>query len=1149
MYDYEHIKFRHLDVKNGLLHNDVTAIYQDSKGFMWFGTVLGLCKYDGEFFEYYSSENINTDFHLTNNFVTALGEYDNKLFVGTFEGLNVIDLKTNAVTKITKITNLASLKMNYSNSIVSMLPISKDTLWIGGHNGFIKVKIQGDSLLVLTDGVDFYDNRRTFAFAKHKKNNMLVGTMSGLMYYNTTTKSILRLDKLIPEVGATQITSIHPIGIDTFLVTGAQGYYKLMLHEKFEENHKYSIEISRSFDPVIEGKFENTFLMRWVKDIVLDNYNNLWVATPGGLNIVEQHTTPQKIHTYVNVPGCENCLHGDKILSIYTDKSGVIYIGTQGSGLNIFEPYGFKFQPIRDLEAADKFSVLCAKKDVLGNMWIQLNSSTLYYYVTKQNRFIKISGLGYHVFSSMDEDAYHNIWLTSNTSSTSTGGLFLLKNVAKFHKTLNPNDLELEHFSNETFPDFGRDINFGLEVFADKVDTTLWFISNNGGVYHLKYQNNEKLTLVWEIENIERKKYGLSGKRINSVDAGKDGRLFFTVGNEGVFEYNRDHQIFNELFNFKNYKLPPSVNSCDFTFQDSKNRFWIGTYGAGVLQIDGNDPGKYMYYSNNTGLKSNIVASALEDNKGQIWLATSQGISVVSGGKKQVVSYTVNDGLQDNIFSKKVACKMNDSTLFFGGMNGFNIFHTDEVEHKRNKFKPPTVITRIRINGDEFFKQIDNKESIKNSQFVDTLILKSYQNNITFRIATLSFASPEKNKFTYKLENYEKYWNLVTGGRSFVEYNDLKPGEYTFMVRSANADGVWNEDFTTVYIHIDPPFYYRWWFILGCLTIFSLLVWSFSYVRTIRIKKQNLLLEKKVKEQTKELNAQTDQLKHYLADVEHKNGLLQERQLLIEKQSEKLKVQHSALEATNEVLVKQSKDLEKQRDELQDLNNTKTKLFSIIAHDLVNPFNVILGFTEIMYKRFDNYPPEKLKGYIKNTYDSSKTLYALLENLLNWSRSQRGKIAFEPKQIVFYELVSSVTDFLRPLASQKNIQLQIGFDPSVVVFADEHMLHTVLRNLITNAIKFTQNGFVRVHAECNGAKTIVKIEDNGVGMNAELCKSLFAFNTAQSQKGTHGEKGTGLGLVICKDFIEKHNGEIFAQSVEGEGTVIVFTLQNEMHNA
>ena len=230
--------------------------------------------------------------------------------------------------------------------------------------------------------------------------------------------------------------------------------------------------------------------------------------------------------------------------------------------------------------------------------------------------------------------------------------------------------------------------------------------------------------------------------------------------------------------------------------------------------------------------------------------------------------------------------------------------------------------------------------------------------------------------------------------------------------------------------------------------------------------------------------------------------------------------------------------------QLKHLNASKDRFFSIIAHDLRNPFTAVLGFADILAKDAHELNPDEIKEFSSGLYSQSKAIYDLLENLLEWSRIQTGSMKYNPANINLCEFVNELMGVFSSLVSQKKIGLNINCDPGIKVFADENMLSTVFRNLTSNAIKFTnETGSVFINAKEFDDKFVeVSVKDTGVGIPLDAQEKLFKIDEHLSTKGTNNEEGTGLGLILCKDLITKNGGEINMESEEGKGTTFKFTI-------
>ncbi len=235
--------------------------------------------------------------------------------------------------------------------------------------------------------------------------------------------------------------------------------------------------------------------------------------------------------------------------------------------------------------------------------------------------------------------------------------------------------------------------------------------------------------------------------------------------------------------------------------------------------------------------------------------------------------------------------------------------------------------------------------------------------------------------------------------------------------------------------------------------------------------------------------------------------------------------------------------IQNQNKELIKLNTDKDRFMQILAHDLKNPFNSLIGFTDLLLKNFKKYDDEKIEKHLTILNEVSLKTYNLLEELLLWSKSQSGKLPFEPQEIDFMELCQEVLSVLQQTANKKNIQVNCFETEKIILWCDVNMFKTILRNLISNAIKFTNAfGNINIYAEVEDNQAIITVSDNGIGIPEEVIPKLWEITTHQTTQGTQGESGTGLGLFICKDFVEQHDGTIWVESKINKGSEFKFTI-------
>ncbi|MDZ7740475.1 MAG: hybrid sensor histidine kinase/response regulator [Bacteroidota bacterium] len=249
----------------------------------------------------------------------------------------------------------------------------------------------------------------------------------------------------------------------------------------------------------------------------------------------------------------------------------------------------------------------------------------------------------------------------------------------------------------------------------------------------------------------------------------------------------------------------------------------------------------------------------------------------------------------------------------------------------------------------------------------------------------------------------------------------------------------------------------------------------------------------------------------------------------------------------NRELSEMNKTLERKVEErtrqLQDLNNTKDKFFSIIAHDLKNPFNALLGFSGHLVEEFDHTPREEMIELLQAMNDAAENGYKLLENLLEWSRSQTGRISWEPENIFLESIISENIILMQKAAENKNIRIKTELPKVLNAYADDNMVRTIIRNLLSNAIKYSyEGGEIRISGAIEQGMTRICVQDSGMGISQRDQDKLFKIDVNFSMQGTASEEGTGLGLILCKEFVDRNGGEIWVESEKAKGSTFCFSL-------
>jgi two-component system, sensor histidine kinase and response regulator len=258
-----------------------------------------------------------------------------------------------------------------------------------------------------------------------------------------------------------------------------------------------------------------------------------------------------------------------------------------------------------------------------------------------------------------------------------------------------------------------------------------------------------------------------------------------------------------------------------------------------------------------------------------------------------------------------------------------------------------------------------------------------------------------------------------------------------------------------------------------------------------------------------------------------------------------LQLQLSGMHLADNLKIQEEQNLQLQKyaNELSQINKEKDLFVSILVHDLKNPFHAILGFSDLLLINLNRYDKEKIEKHLKLINEVANQTYHLLEDLILWSKSQAGRIPFQPQKVVLSDICNEIVGILNYQSLAKQIKISILNVEHINIMADVNMLKTILRNLVSNAIKFTnQNGEIKISAEKDKTHTIIIVSDNGVGIDEKTQSKLFISQQTYSTKGTASEKGTGLGLLLCMNFVENHGGKIWVESEVGKGSDFKFTM-------
>ncbi|MFA9392670.1 MAG: two-component regulator propeller domain-containing protein [Prolixibacteraceae bacterium] len=1118
-------EFDHYSTNDGLSNGYINTILQDSKGFIWIGTVNGLNRFDGITFKTYYFD-LNDSTTIPGSGITSLVEDSTgNIWVMTTDGLCVYDRKKDNFSRKTIRLN-GVIQNNYF--LNTCFIDSKGFLWVSIANiGICRFKIYDnpniskriiDSELFLPDedDVDKIYKNNIYSIIEDEQSRIWVISYSNQLFYFDSLQN-----KFI----------VYPI--DHPEASKLSNARKEML---IDRDGDFFISIERVGMLVWDRKKNNFRLYKpngtntGPKGDVLfalgeDKNGQIWIGDRNseGVSIFNKKTG--KFSYCQSVELDPYSLNTNKINCIYQDKTGSMWVGAI-IGVNKYSPGKFKFKRyFSNPKLTGKLSfnnTLCFAESKAGVVWIGTDGGGLNKFDRETGRFVHFrhdpsnpNSLSSDAIISICEDHEGTLWM-----GTFNGGLARMKD-NKF-SAFYPDPSDPEAISNihiwYVFEDSKRNLwvatlNSGLELFDRKTNRFIHYTTRAGDSTSIC---NNSLNEIYE--DSKQNLYITGNRGVSVIDL-----------NAYDFSKTPSDIKFRNLLHVENRNSLSSSNVYCVK-EDNEGNIWFGTFGSGIDKLDVST-GKFTNYSTKNGLPGNSVTSILVDSLNNLWLATDNGLAKFNPVTKEVITFDQKDGLQNKSL-KSWAIKTKDGEMFFGGPEGFNSFYPDRIKHKQNQNIPPVMITGLRIfnMSVKINEQINNRIILINNISETKKLELSYRENyFSFEYRALDYVTPEKNNYAYMMEGFDKGW-VQCGTKREANYTNLDPGEYVFRVKASNNDGVWNEKATSIKVVILPPWWKTLWFRLTAILSLIFIIAYIFYSRIQHFKKQKILLEKLVAEKTSELQKMNTTLISQAEVLHQTNTLLEKRQKQIEQQRLELFSQKESVVQMNEVL--------------NDLNATKDKFFSIIAHDIKNPFNAVLGLSKLLGENFSVWNDNRKLEVVNMIYSSSKNLFQLLDNLLQWSRSQGGTLQFNPQKIELKETFKNITNLFRETAEAKNIKIDFIFpDEDLMVYADKDMMDTIMRNLISNAVKFTlPGGKVHLSAEALNEFALIKVSDNGVGMNPDVQKQLFSIDKQVSTKGTNNETGTGIGLILVKEFVSRQGGEIGVESAKGEGSTFYFTL-------
>jgi signal transduction histidine kinase/ligand-binding sensor domain-containing protein len=556
-----------------------------------------------------------------------------------------------------------------------------------------------------------------------------------------------------------------------------------------------------------------------------------------------------------------------------------------------------------------------------------------------------------------------------------------------------------------------------------------------------------------------------------------------------LYRYNPKEDKFENISKPLKFDFSGMLHIQDIAF-DSENRLWLASNKGLLMESD--DGFEQIDLSLNK-VNSLIKAIAIDKENG-IWFGTDIGLFRYY--HQEVAYFNEFNGMPSRNVGYRDICFDKEDHLWVATTTGLA-----RSNHPLRAFEktPSPILFGLTIN--------------------DKPVPTSSHKFITNSFVQINYFTPtypgEHVSYRYRLQPNDQKWEEL-GIDNKIVLKNLPKGKYKLEVQAMQQGNFLWSGSSFYQFTIVHPWYFRWWSIISYVILSIMVVYWIVRYNTRRLKREKLQLEK----------------------------IIHDRTIEIVNQKEEILVQKEAIEAKSQALENAFEEIHQQKFELEKLNATKDKFFSIVAHDIRGPLGSLSGFTRLLATNSASLSPQEVEFIAKDLDNAVKNTLELTENLLIWARGQMNKISYNPQPVDVNKIIFTNLDLFSTAAKNKQLRLEAHVAEGVMAIADPEQLDFVVRNFISNAIKFTpKGGSVTVHSILEKDMIEVAVMDTGIGMDPEYVSKIFHIDAKDSRKGTEGEKGTGLGLVLCKDFIEKNGGNMRITSEPEKGSRFAFTLK------
>ena len=1083
---YNQYQFSHLDINNGLPHNDVNCFYKDAKGFLWLGTMGGLARYDGYSFKVYRHRIKNKSTISDSDVRTITEGPDEKLWIETRAGMDIYDPVTEQFDHDIKPelhqfgvseSQISLLRKGRSGNFWFVSAATGAYRYNAGTGKTLRIshEVRRDNSISASPIIDLAEDQKGNAWMIHAD-----GTLEVVSHHTETVAQRIDLSSKFSNresdsyrlfIDRQGLVWIYDISTSTGI------YYFDPLKGVLKKISKSSSDVRLNSD-IVTG-------------IVQDNNDKIWIGTDhGGINLIDKKDF--SVSYILNNENDSKSLSQNSISSIYYDNLGMVWIGTFRKGVNFYHPNIIKFNLIK--HSSDPNSLIYSDinrmvEDKAGNIWIGTNGKGLVYYNRKNGQFTSYrhdpanqNSLSHDAIVAIYIDRFEKLWI-----GTYTGGFDYLDNGRFVHYKYNAADPE--SLSDNKVSDFLED------------SSGRFWIATMGGGLNLFDRNTKKFRRYTQHEQL------ISSDYVFKVL--EDSHHNIWIGTSyGMNVLPKGGQHFIRMINNVNKENSLVNDNINSFIEDRKGYIWIGTRDGLSIYKPRNKV--FQNYTVENGLPDNNIMDIQQDDHGDMWLSSSNGLSRISvtyGGKLSLVikNFDENDGLQGKEFNRIASVKLRSGELAFGGADGINIFQPSLIKTYSQPFK--LFITDFQLFNKSVTANaaVDGRVILRQSIFdTRSLTLDHDQNVFTIEFASLNYIGPHKVKHQYMLEGFDKSWITADNNLRKATYTNLDPGTYVFKVRASSTEDIAKAVPVVLSIQILHPWYTS---TLAYIVYFLMIAGALYYFRHRGIQKLR---------------------QQFAAEQEKK-----EVQRLIEQE----KVESQRL-LDNE-------RLEAMR--FRELDAMKIKFLTNVSHEFRTPLSLILAPIDKLLKGgYDN----QLKEQVSLIQKNAKRLLNLVNQLLDFRKMELKEIKLQKRPGDIISFSRDITYSFKDIAEQKNIQLTFNaaYETLKVNF-DHDKIERILFNLLSNSFKFTlDNGKVNVSLDCimiDQYMVEIRVRDTGIGVAKEKQEKIFESFFQNDIPDSIINQGSGIGLAITKEFVKLHGGEIFLESDEGVGSCFTILLPFE----